>query len=325
MVLSSSGAFAASDSHHGIRPASSAKGNGLLSGILSPVANVVDKTVSQVPVVRDITGTNTVANLVAPVTAVTDRVETTVNSVPVVGQAIAPVRNVTNSVVPPVVNVVGAVATPVLGAVDQVTAPVLQIVAPVLDPVTGAVKPVVEVSQAVMPAGFPTSWTRFAARSPGYRLIRACRGPGQMCPGFPAPGIEPGVDVPGPARSRSTAPVQVDSRPGQAAGADAPAGRKPAGAAGSRRKPLPGSSHVGTLAEYLAIAPRDIHGRWRPSSSAALPSPTGGAGHAACGTRLRRFRCGAVCPCCELQPGLGVLVGYGIRRLRRVCRLRSRP
>ncbi|MHA7305621.1 hypothetical protein ACX80E_10305 [Arthrobacter sp. TMN-49] len=134
IVLGSSGAFAALDSREAGASSSSqtpAEGKGLLSGILSPVVGAVDKTISHVPVVPEITGTNTVAKVVAPVVAVTDRVETTVSSVPVVGQVVAPV--------------VGVVTTPVVDVVEQLVAPVPPIVAPVLDPVAGVVNPVVDV------------------------------------------------------------------------------------------------------------------------------------------------------------------------------------
>ncbi|WP_146073196.1 hypothetical protein [Arthrobacter sp. N199823] len=147
ILLGSAGAFASS----GASPASIAaskpapdKGKGLLSGILSPVVDVVDKTVSQVPVVKDVLGNNTVGKVVAPVSTVTDKVESAVTAVPVVDSVVAPVRQVTNAVVPPVINVVETVASPVVSAVDHATAPVVQVVAPVLSPITGTVQPVVD-------------------------------------------------------------------------------------------------------------------------------------------------------------------------------------
>ncbi|MFQ4148295.1 hypothetical protein AAGW05_06310 [Arthrobacter sp. LAPM80] len=147
LFLGSSGAFASSDpSSPGTTSSGQvpAQGKGLLSGILSSVVDLVDKTVAQVPAVKDITANNTVTQVVAPVTAVTDRVESTVNAVPAVGQVLAPVRNATSTLVPPVVNIVGSVATPVLTTVDKATAPVVELVSPVIDPITGTLKPVVD-------------------------------------------------------------------------------------------------------------------------------------------------------------------------------------
>lgn len=145
IVLGSSGAFAASNSTSvSAAQHNPDKGKGLLSGILNPVTNIVDQTLGQVPVVKDITGSNTVGKIVAPVVVVTDKVEATLSSVPVVGQVVAPVREVTNAVIPPVVDVVGSVTAPVLGVVDQATAPVVQVVSPVVDPITGAVAPIVD-------------------------------------------------------------------------------------------------------------------------------------------------------------------------------------
>ncbi|WP_425859781.1 hypothetical protein [Arthrobacter sp. TWP1-1] len=104
-----------------------ATGSGLLSGILSPVENVVDKTVSQVPVVE---------------------------AVPIVGPVIAPVGTaavpiVTAVIAPPVivltvVEAVDAVTAPVLETVGQVVAPVVQLVTPAIDPVPAVVNPVVD-------------------------------------------------------------------------------------------------------------------------------------------------------------------------------------
>lgn len=147
MILGSSSALAASDSNesatqHSIKAPS--HGKGLLSGILNPVVGVVDKTVSQIPVVGEVTGSDTVAKVAAPVSAVTDRVEQAIISVPVVGEVAAPVGNLGNAAVPPVVNIVDTVTTPVLKTVDKVAAPVVQIADPVIAPVTEALKPIVD-------------------------------------------------------------------------------------------------------------------------------------------------------------------------------------
>lgn len=91
----------------------------LLSGILSPAENVVDKTVDQVPVVEAV-----------PIVDPVPKVES-VNAPPVI--------------VLPVVEVVGPVTEPVLGTVGpgtQTTAPVVQIVPPAVDPVAVAGEPV---------------------------------------------------------------------------------------------------------------------------------------------------------------------------------------
>ncbi|WP_283458250.1 hypothetical protein [Arthrobacter sp. H35-D1] len=150
MVLSASGALAASDADPvAANPSETTNSKqsankGLLSGILNPVVGVVDQTVSKIPVVGDITGNNTVAKVAAPVSAVTDRVETSVTSVPVVGEVVAPVGNLSNAVVPPVVNIVDTVTTPVLKTADKVSSPVVQIVDPVVVPVTEALKPIVD-------------------------------------------------------------------------------------------------------------------------------------------------------------------------------------
>lgn len=150
LVLSASGALAASDPHSASTspPATTQSkqlpSKGLLSGILNPVVGIVDKTVSAIPVVGDVTGNNTVAKVVAPVSAVTERVENSVTSMPVVGEVVAPIGNLSNAVVPPVVNIVDTVTTPVLNTVDKVTSPVVQSVDPVVAPVTEALKPIVD-------------------------------------------------------------------------------------------------------------------------------------------------------------------------------------
>lgn len=138
IVLGSTGASAA-PGHTGKAP-----DKGLVSGILDPVTDLLDQTLQQVPVVNDVTGSNTVGNLVAPVTGTTDQVESGLETVPVVKQVLAPVGGVTNAVVPPVVQVVGSTVTPAVGAVAQVTAPVVSVTAPILDPVAGTVKPIVD-------------------------------------------------------------------------------------------------------------------------------------------------------------------------------------
>ncbi|WP_157884137.1 hypothetical protein [Arthrobacter alpinus] len=135
VVLGSTSAFAASHSSSATQPSSKQdSSSGLLSGNLSPIGNVVDKTIAQVPVVHDIRGIAAVDTVLAPVTTATDNVEKTVAAAPVAGPVIAQ----------PVVNAIDAVAAPVLGAVDQVTQPVLPVVAPVIDPVSAAVNPIVD-------------------------------------------------------------------------------------------------------------------------------------------------------------------------------------
>lgn len=138
IVLGSTGASAAPGN------AGKTPDKGLVSGILNPVTNLLDQTLQQLPVVNDVTGSNTVGNLVAPVTGATDQLESGLATVPAVGQVLAPVGGITNAVVPPVVGVVDSVVAPTVGAVSQVTAPVVNVAAPILDPVTGAVKPIVE-------------------------------------------------------------------------------------------------------------------------------------------------------------------------------------
>ncbi|MBP2413164.1 hypothetical protein JOF48_001963 [Arthrobacter stackebrandtii] len=138
VLLGSTGASASTTSDPQPAPR-----HGLLSGILNPVVGVVDQTLSQVPVVKDITGPGTVGKITAPVTGLTDHVENTLTQVPVVENVVSPVREVATTVVPPVTDVVSAVTTPVLGAVGQATAPVVEVAAPVLDPVTTAVAPIV--------------------------------------------------------------------------------------------------------------------------------------------------------------------------------------
>ncbi|WP_139244373.1 hypothetical protein [Arthrobacter alpinus] len=135
VVLGSTSAFAASHSPSATQPSSEQdSSSGLLSGNLSPIGNVVDKTIAQVPVVHDIRGITAVDTVLPPVATVTDNLEKTVQAAPVAGPVIAQ----------PVVSAIDAVAAPVLGAVDQVTQPVLAVVAPVIDPVSAAVIPIVD-------------------------------------------------------------------------------------------------------------------------------------------------------------------------------------
>ncbi len=235
-ALSSSGAFAASDSQQGGKTSYSqapAKGKALLSGILSPVADAADTTGSQVPVVRDIPGNNTVAKVVVPVVTVADRVETAVNSVPVVGEVVAPVRNATNSVVPPAVNVVGAVKPVIDGVTDSVGGGVANVVDQVLTPV--------------------------APVTPGT-------------PGTDASGLPGSIDGVNPDRANSELSAGPHARQGENHG-------KPA--AGVQTAPR--SAHVGTLAEYLAIAPSASTASDGPSSNAGVRLSMGGAGYASCG------------------------------------------
>ena len=147
MILSAAGAFASSVANSSGTPSSSespSKSRGLLSGILQPVLEVVDSTASQIPVIGDVTGGESVRTVATPVTTVTDRLEIAVDKVPVVGGVLVPVGKLTNTVAPPVVNAVEAVTVPVLKTVDEAAAPVVKIVAPVVDPVTGTLKPIVD-------------------------------------------------------------------------------------------------------------------------------------------------------------------------------------
>lgn len=142
LFLGPSGGFASEEAPSASNQ-SPAKGSGLLSGILNPVSNLVDTTLGQVPVVGDITGSDTVGKVLAPVTALTDELEKTIDSVPILESVTTPVREVTTTVVPPVTNGISDVTTPIFGVVEEVTAPVVQVVAPVVDPVTDTLKPVV--------------------------------------------------------------------------------------------------------------------------------------------------------------------------------------
>lgn len=142
LFLGPSGGFASEEAP----PASNQspqKAKGLLSGILNPVTELVDTTLSQVPVVGDITGSDTVGKVLAPVTSLTDELENAVDSVPVLETVTSPARDATTAVVPPVTNGVSGVTTPVLDGVGQITAPVVQVVAPVVDPLTETLTPVV--------------------------------------------------------------------------------------------------------------------------------------------------------------------------------------
>lgn len=269
LFLGSSGAFAASDAPSSSNQ-SAAKGKGLLSGILSPVVDVVDKTLLQVPVVKDITGNNTVSKVVAPVVGVADRVESTVSSVPVVGQVLAPVRDIANSVVPPVINVVEAITTPVLGTVDQVTAPVVQVVAPVIDPVTGVLNPVVDgvgnvVDQVLPPVkpGIPgTPTTPGTPETPGK--------PGTVIPGTPLVPGAPGGDL-----GNAGHPGAVDGVDSSVSAQDKTTGTNASSDANQRGAERSGlavtaAGSLGSLARYLA--PTAVPG---PSSAAAAPVMAG--------------------------------------------------
>lgn len=120
MILGSTGAFATSAQD-------STSGSGLLSGIVSPVENVVEKTVSPVPVVEAVP---IVDPVVAPVSAA---------DIPIVTAVIDP-----PAILPPVIGPVDAVTAPVLGTVKQITEPALEVVAPVVDPVVEVVNPIVD-------------------------------------------------------------------------------------------------------------------------------------------------------------------------------------
>ncbi|ALE07140.1 hypothetical protein AL755_19440 [Arthrobacter sp. ERGS1:01] len=106
LVLGSTGAFAASSNPNSSSSSPAASGGkGLISGLLNPVVKLVDTTVSQVPVVKDLVGSDTVSKITTPVTNVTDKVEGSVASLPVVGPVVGavstPVQNITNQVVAP--------------------------------------------------------------------------------------------------------------------------------------------------------------------------------------------------------------------------------
>lgn len=149
LVLDAAGSFAATHSSAD-EPASStsqAKRPGLLSGIVNPVAGIVDQTLNQVPVVNEITGSETVATALEPVAGAADRLENTLNSIPVVAAATAPVQEAAAAVVPPaagvVADVAAAVVPPVANVVSGVTAIVLPpvvtevVLPPVVDVVSG--------------------------------------------------------------------------------------------------------------------------------------------------------------------------------------------
>ncbi|MCC9069957.1 hypothetical protein [Arthrobacter cryoconiti] len=120
LLFGSTGAFAASsDSSSQSAPgATRSGGGGLISGLLNPVVHAVDKAVSQIPVVSDVVKNGTVAAVVAPVTTVTDHVESGISTVPVVGAVLQPVLET-----PVLGNVGGVVGDVVGGAVDAVLPP----------------------------------------------------------------------------------------------------------------------------------------------------------------------------------------------------------
>lgn len=120
LLFGSTGAFAASsDSSSQSAPgATRSGGGGLISGLLNPVVHAVDKAVSQIPVVNEVVSNGTVAAVVAPVTTVTNHVESGISSVPVVGAVLQPVLET-----PVLGNVGGVVGDVVGGAVDVVLPP----------------------------------------------------------------------------------------------------------------------------------------------------------------------------------------------------------
>ncbi|WP_146070202.1 hypothetical protein [Arthrobacter sp. GMC3] len=196
------------------------------------MTNLVDKTISQVPVVNEIVGNGTVGKITAPITGAVDRVESAVTKVPVVGgvvdSVLTPVGNLGNQVVAPVTDVLGSVTTPVLGAVDQITSPVTQILSPVLDPVTGALKPVVDgvtggatgivggVVDVVLPPGTPS--TPGTPGTPGTPTTPGAPGsvlPGTLLPGAAMPGVDDASGISPGALNSSFAGTQT---PGQTPG-----------------------------------------------------------------------------------------------------------
>lgn len=329
--LGSSGAFAAQDSPASAHQSSS-KGKGLISGLLDPIINVVDKTISQVPVVKDLTGNNTGSQVVAPVVTITDKVENTVAVVPVVNKVVAPVRNITNSVVPPVVNVVEAISTPVLGTVEQVTAPVVKVVAPIVDPVTGTLKPVVdgvtgtvppvvdgvtEVIDQVLPTVKPSA--------PGTPSTPGT--PGTVTPGTPGNGgagndapetTTPGIVIlPGSGLNPSNTDTQhSDLSPSMDEAGKSIAGHAEAGAtqvAALRSGLAPStSSPLGSLAQYLAS--EAIPGTSNVSNDVAMavPSlPLGSVGNASCDSDFSELAIGPCAPAVSASPAPAAGSGSG--------------
>ncbi|MFC8302959.1 hypothetical protein ACFUCV_04645 [Specibacter sp. NPDC057265] len=262
IVLGSTNASAASGSSSASLKTASDKG--LLSGILDPVGDLLDTTVQQVPVVKDITGPNTVGNLVAPVTGATDQLESNLTSVPVVGQVLTPVQGITTGVVTPVVQLADSVVTPTVGAVNQVTAPVLQITAPVLDPVTGAVKPVVDgvaggaaelVDSVVTPVVSPLVPPAVPGGPGGAADVPSPTDPVTELPAgvdtLPAAPVLPSAPAApaggGAATESVDSPVQMDSP----ARVDGPVST---GAAQQAADASPQAATPGVLARYLAAA-----------------------------------------------------------------------
>lgn len=293
LVMGSAGAFASSGSSSASVVASTSspdKGTGLLSGILSPVAVVVDKTVSQVPVVKDIVQSGTVSKVVAPVSTVTDKVESAVTAVPVVGTVVEPIRQVTAVVVPPVVQVVETVTSPVLSAVDEVTAPIVQVVSPVLDPITGTVRPVVdgvtdEVADVVDNVVVPVVPSVPVAPSlPGIPNV-------PVDPSLPAapslPGGSAAPDVPGASDSADTTDVPaagdtVGSSLNEINNPDTAVVGVKADAAKSERKPAVVAAPNG-VGDFGALAPY-LTGENSPGASTAVEAVAfvgSGGGHSA--------------------------------------------
>lgn len=296
LILGSSGAFASSGSSPtsvtAAKPAPD-KGNGLISGILSPVVGVVDKAVSQVPVVKDIVDNGTVGKVVAPVSTVTDKVESAVKTVPVVGAVVAPVRQITNAVVPPVVNAAESVTTPVLGAVDQAAAPVIQAVAPVLNPVTGTVRPVVggvtdgvvEVVDTVVTPALPSTPVVPAAPSvPQTPSIPGAPGTSDTTDGHDTSGVPGDGHAVGGSHSKAATSVsEVEAVKAADAKSD------------SHNAALDaqiGVGNFGALAPYLAD--RQVAGASNTGESAAFAVPSGAQPAASCGSDSHNA---AVGPC----------------------------
>lgn len=255
VFLGSTGASAASDSNSSASPTPAGQesghatkvtpgsGKGLLSGVLAPVAAVVDKAVSQIPVVKDVTGTGTVSKVVAPVSALTDTVENTATSIPAVGHVVSPVRAVTNTVLPPVLNGVGAATTPVLAVVDEVTAPLVKEISPVVDPVTGVLAPVVGgATDAVVPVVDGATGVVDQLLPPGNSGSGNPGTPGTGSPGTGAPGTE----TPGPGTPGTGAPD------GGMPGSGAPSGLSPVGAAPALPAP-PSPSSSGHSSANAAV------------------------------------------------------------------------
>ncbi|MET4004303.1 hypothetical protein ABIB48_003042 [Arthrobacter sp. UYCu511] len=311
--LGSSGAFAAPDA-----PASSdqspAKGKGLISGILSPVVNVVDKSVSQVPVVKDIVGNNTVSKVVAPVSGITDRAEQTASSIPVVEKVIAPVRNVTTSVVPPVVNVVDSITAPVLGTVDHVTAPVVQVLAPVVAPVTGTLKPVVDgVTGTVVPVGDGVKDVIDQVLPPVKPGTPGTPGaPGSVVPGTPITPATPGADLEqsGTSATPGNATSAADGTE-KSLGAKAPLGAQLLGTERSGLK-LSVSGGLGSLAQYLASgAVPGSSGAVNPAAMAVPSLPVGSSAYFSCDSDTSGLAVGPCAPAVSSSPASATGSGSG--------------